>query len=92
MSIPDETVLPLNKAAPKWQDDLFDAADYRAELEGLGLEEAQGREILSTLWSMMAAMVQLGFDNDLCGQILEEVGIGPSSGTHVVQSLSEKES
>lgn len=51
---------------------LFDAqmAEYLADLAEVDATEAQKRELLATLWSIMAHFVQLGFSTDLCGQVL----------------------
>ena len=51
----------------------MDIADYRAEVDELGLDEDQAREFLEMLWSIMASFVRLGIEVDICGQIFPEV-------------------
>jgi hypothetical protein len=48
----------------------LDAEKYMAELAEFDLTEAQKREFLETLWSIMRSFVELGFRADDCGQIL----------------------
>jgi hypothetical protein len=48
----------------------FDAAQYRDYLADLDITEEQGAELLSTLWWIMAAFVDLGFPVDSVSRAL----------------------
>jgi len=54
----------------------LDHAKYAPMIEGFDISEAQGRELLETLWSIMCAMVEIGFTVDICAQIFPEPGSG----------------
>lgn len=47
----------------------FDAAKYRPEIASFGLTEAQERELLETLWSIMHGFVEMGFRFDVCAAV-----------------------
>lgn len=49
----------------------LDPADYLKDLAGLDYSEAQKRELLETLWSIMGSFARMGFSIDLCGLIFE---------------------
>jgi len=59
----------------------LDVAKYGAEIDDLDMTEAQKRELLETLWSVMRSFVELGFSVDVCGALLDagEISI-PSDG------------
>jgi hypothetical protein len=48
----------------------LDHGKYMDELESFDLTDAQKRELLETLWSIMRSFVELGFRADDCGQVL----------------------
>lgn len=53
----------------------FDRARYESEIGNLDLTDAQRTELLTTLWSIMQNMVELGYsvtDLDICGSIFGE--------------------
>lgn len=60
----------------------LDHAKYAPMIEGFDISEAQGRELLETLWSIMCAMVEIGFTVDICAQIFpaSEIGSDAASG------------
>ncbi len=49
----------------------LDPADYLEDLAGLDYSDAQKRELLETLWSIMGSFARMGFSVDLCGLIFE---------------------
>ncbi len=60
----------------------IDVAKYQAYLDDPALSDAQKDEIITALWSIMTAFVDLGFgvhpvqqamDQEACGQITDEV-------------------
>lgn len=69
LETPDSTEAVI--ARPLFQP-VFDAEEYRADLAGLNLTEAQESELLETLWSIMGAFARMGFSTDVCGLIFKE--------------------
>ena len=69
---------------------------YLPELDGLDITEAQKRELLEILASIMRSFVELGFSTDICGQIFgafNEVAEGdPVEVASSHQSTTEKQS
>lgn len=79
----------------------LDLGKYRAELADLRLTEEQETELLTTLWSIMSAFVELGFSVDVCAQLtgkFNEVSeanpatamIQPSAAGETLSSNTEK--
>ncbi|MCB8838090.1 hypothetical protein [Aurantimonas sp. VKM B-3413] len=44
----------------------LEAGDYLAELDALEISDAQKRELLEILWSIMSEFVRIGFEMDVC--------------------------
>ena len=57
--------------ATRYENPTFDIEKYRAELADLGLTEDQERELLETLAPILWHFVRLGWEVDICGQILD---------------------
>ncbi len=76
----DLNALPGPFAAASADRAQLDHAKYAPMIEGFDISEAQGRELLETLWSIMCAMVEMGFTVDICAQIFEtpDPGAEPS--------------
>ncbi|MBB5753793.1 hypothetical protein [Prosthecomicrobium pneumaticum] len=49
-----------------------DAERYKPLLEDLEISDEQAFEFLSTMWSIMARFVEMGFSLEPCGQLLED--------------------
>lgn len=58
--------------APPLAAPVFDPEEYRADLAGLNLSDAQETELLETLWHIMGAFARMGFTADVCGLIFDE--------------------
>lgn len=71
-------------AAPKAE--MPDAARYRALLGDCDLTEEQANELLGILYDIMRSFVELGFDVDSCGQMLEDLAKGSASNRDDVES------
>lgn len=69
----------------------LEASDYESDLDDLDITPAQRDELLATLWSIMAGMVELGFTHDLCGQIFEGFENVTPDGDDEVELLSSEE-
>lgn len=50
----------------------LDPGKYLTDLSDFDITEAQKMELLQTLWSIMRAFVDLGFEVDICEQLLGE--------------------
>lgn len=62
----DDLSYPNGSEAPQGRLSMaLDVSEYAGELEGISLTEAQERELLETLWSIMGSFVQLGFEVDI---------------------------
>lgn len=57
-------------SAPKAPD--LDLSKYQDDLREFDMDNAQARELLETLWSVMRSFVELGFTGDICGLIFED--------------------
>lgn len=58
----------------------FDPERYRAEVDLFDLTEAQKRELLMTLWSIMRSFVELGFTVDVCAGLANGFAPVPDGG------------
>lgn len=72
----DLSALPGPFAAASADRARLDHAKYAPMIEGFDISEAQGREFLETLWSIMCAMVEIGFTVDVCAQLFQTPQIG----------------
>lgn len=75
MSKYDETGLTLRKPATETlipSPPELVAEDYLGDMDGMEMTEEQKREFLETLWSIMRAFAELGFEYDVCGQLFGE--------------------
>jgi len=72
----DLSALPGPFAAASADRAMLDHAKYAPMIEGFEISEAQKRELLETLWSIMCAMVEIGFSVDICAQIFPAPEIG----------------
>jgi hypothetical protein len=50
----------------------FDAGDYISGLDDFDLTAEEAAELLGTLFAIMRAFVELGFQHDVCGQVFGE--------------------
>src|SRR5687767_5942735 len=66
----------------------LDAAKYRADVEEFEMTDAQKAELLETLWSIMRSFVELGFNVNICEQILENAGAVSDGAPDGVKSLN----
>ncbi|MFO1150366.1 MAG: hypothetical protein U1E62_18465 [Alsobacter sp.] len=64
----------------------FDAGRYLPELAEFDISEAQKAELLGTLWSIMRAFVELGFDVKICEQIFTGCGLPAPDSSDALQS------
>lgn len=78
--------LPGTIAAASAASAQLDHAKYAAMIEGFDISEAQGRELLGTLWSIMCAMVEIGFTVDVCAQLFPVPQIGSETTNGGVES------
>lgn len=69
----------------------LDPQEYMGYLGDCDLTEAQKIEFLQTLWSIMAAFVELGFTTNICEQIFESGLPGESDADEGVNSAPHKE-
>jgi hypothetical protein len=60
--------------------------DYRAEIDELEITDEQAEQLLGTLWSIMSAFVELGFNVNICEQILEKPRLADSGAADGVNS------
>lgn len=72
----DLTALPGPFAAASADRAMLDHTKYAPMIEGFDISDAQGRELLEALWSIMCAMVEIGFTVDICAQIFPAQEIG----------------
>ena len=71
----------------------LDLAEYAPYVADFDMTEEQKRELLETLWSIMASFVSLGFDvgkADICGQIFPAFNAASGGGPDGVESHSSK--
>lgn len=69
----------------------LDPGEYMGYLEDCDLTEAQKVDFLQTLWSIMAAFVELGFTTNICEQIFETCLPGESDAADGVELAPHKE-
>lgn len=71
-----------------------DADKYRSLISDFELSEAEERQMLEALWSIMYSFVQLGFDVKNCGQIVESLNLAAQADSAAIDStdptISEK--
>lgn len=80
----DLSALPGPFTAASADRAVLDYAKYAPMIESFEISEAQKRELLETLWSIMCAMVEIGFTVDICAQIFPAQEIGSDgTGEHV---------
>lgn len=74
----------------------IDVAKYQAELDDLGLSEAQKEELLSAVLSMVMAYTELGFTlreaPGPCGQVEKDLDAGATMDSDVVDSNNTENS
>ncbi|WAP67688.1 hypothetical protein [Jiella pelagia] len=64
----------------------LDADAYMSELDGFDMTEAQKRELLQTLWSIMRSFVDLGFEVDICAAVFGDNYLLPEADSPSVDS------
>lgn len=67
----------------------FDVSRYLSDLDGLDITEAQKRELLTVLWSIMRSFVELGFDVNRCGQFLASMNDAEGSDVQCTFTTTE---
>lgn len=69
----------------------FDAEEYLAHMSEFDLSEEQARELLATLWNIMAAFVDLGFGVDSIHRIFPELnGFSGEADADPVESKADQ--
>jgi hypothetical protein len=51
----------------------LDHSKYLCELDGMDISEDSKRELLEVLWDIMRMFVELGYDADVRGQVLNQI-------------------
>lgn len=69
----------------------LDAEKYLPELDGFDMTEAQKRELLETLWSIMRTFVEFGFSANTCERMLETILPLPNGAAEGVSSSDPEE-
>ncbi|NDW05115.1 hypothetical protein [Jiella pacifica] len=76
MTNEDELALATRDAAKEAETPVrsldLDVDAYMSELDDFDMTEAQKRELLKTLWSIMRGFVDLGFEVDVCSAVFGE--------------------
>lgn len=74
---------------PTTPDFELDASEYLPELAEFELSDEQANELLQTLWSIMRTFVELGFEYNICEQLLadsDKLSDGGSNGVNCLPS------
>lgn len=69
----------------------LDAEKYLPEFDDFDMTEAQKRELLETLWSIMRTFVEFGFSANTCERMLENVLAPPNGAAEGVPSSDQEE-
>lgn len=67
----------------------LDAQRYLGHLDAFDLSDAEKVELLQTLWTILRAFVDLGFNADACGQLLKSIGFNETGDIDALNSSGE---